>query len=199
MNMSMLYLQYSDDIFMISNGTQNQLQVFLKKSNKQHPTIKFYYQISKEETAFLDTKIYIDDNENIETTVYQKETDCKSFLHSKSEHPLFLKQSIPYSPALRLKCICSTVTEFQNESEKLTEKFIESGYKANDSKEKIDKVNNFDRANLLNHSKISNSKNCIPLIITYNETAPNISKIIQKHWPILQINEKIEKKLKTFQ
>ena len=57
---------------------------FLKKLNKQHPTTKFDNKKSKEEIAFLDTKIYID-NTNTQTTIYQKETDCKSFLNSKSD------------------------------------------------------------------------------------------------------------------
>ena len=33
-------------------------------------------KILKEEIAFLDTKIYIDDNKNVQTTVSQKEADC---------------------------------------------------------------------------------------------------------------------------
>ena len=59
-------------------------------------TIKFDCKISKDEIAFLDTKIYINDNKNIQTTVYWKEIDRQSFLHSKFEHPLSLKQSMPY-------------------------------------------------------------------------------------------------------
>ena len=77
------------------------------------------------------------------------------------------------------------------------EKFIERGFKASDWKEKIDKANNFDRANLLSHSKISESTNHMPLLITYNQTAPNVSKIIQKHWPFLQMNETVGKVLEN--
>ena len=61
------------------------------------------------------------------------------------------------------------------------EVFIERGYTAGDLKEQIDKANSFDRANLLNQSKISKNENQIPLVITYNQKAPNISQIIQKH------------------
>ena len=32
----------------------------------------------------------------------------KSYFHLKSEHPETLKQSVPYSQALRLKRICTT-------------------------------------------------------------------------------------------
>ena len=56
-------------------------------------------------------------------------------------------------------------------------------------KQKFGKVNNFDRADLLNFWRISQKENHIPLVISYNWTAPNMSKIMQKLLPILQINE----------
>ena len=36
--------------------------------------------------SFLDPKVYIDKDSNIQTTAYKKETDRRSYLHSKSEH-----------------------------------------------------------------------------------------------------------------
>ena len=36
--------------------------------------------------------------------------------------------------------------------------------------------------------KEKNNKNRIPLSITYNRTLPNISKIVNRNWNILQIN-----------
>ena len=73
----MLFLPYINDNFMIGNGTNDQLQVFLKKPKKQHTTIKTDCKILNKEIAFLDTKIYIDDNKNIQATVYQKKTSSK--------------------------------------------------------------------------------------------------------------------------
>ena len=62
---------------MIEKGTNDQLQFFLKKLKKQHPTIKSDCKISNKEIAFLHTKIYIDDNKNIQTTIYRKEVSSK--------------------------------------------------------------------------------------------------------------------------
>lgn len=67
------------------------------------------------------------------------------------------------------------------------EKFVPKDYKASDIK-KIDKANNFDKADLPNCSKIFKNKR-IPLVTSYNWTSPNVTKIMQKHWPILQINK----------
>lgn len=71
----------------------------------------------------------IDYNKNIQTAVYRKERNHQSFLHLNSEHPLSLKQSIPYSQAVRFKQIWSTVTEFQQQSKSLMNKFGERSYK----------------------------------------------------------------------
>ena len=65
-NMSMPYLQYIDDIFMIMERNMDLITSFSEENCK----------ILKEEIAFLDTKIYIDDNKNVQTTVSQKEADC---------------------------------------------------------------------------------------------------------------------------
>ena len=73
----MLFLSYINDNFMIGKGTNDQLQVFLQKPKKQHPTIKTGCKILNKEIAFLDTKIYIDDNKNIQATVYWKKTSSK--------------------------------------------------------------------------------------------------------------------------
>ena len=44
-DMALLYLRYIDDIFIIWNGTKEQLITFVNKLNKKHKTIKFEYKI----------------------------------------------------------------------------------------------------------------------------------------------------------
>ena len=33
---------------------------------------------------------------------------------------------------------------------------------------------------------------CIPVTLTYNHFCPNISKVIRKHWNVLEINESLK-------
>ena len=59
-NMSVLYLRYIDDVFMICRGYDDDLTKFLQNINKQYPAIKFDFVISKETVSFLNTKVYIE-------------------------------------------------------------------------------------------------------------------------------------------
>ena len=62
----------------MGKGKHDQLQVLLKEINKEHPKIKFDQKRSQEEIKKIDTTIYIDDNKNIQKTIYRKETDRQS-------------------------------------------------------------------------------------------------------------------------
>lgn len=44
-NISLLYLQYINDIFMIRKGGENHVKVFLKQLNEQQSAINFDYKI----------------------------------------------------------------------------------------------------------------------------------------------------------
>ena len=185
--MSLLYLRYIDDIFMIWKGTKVELITFIKELNEKHKTINLDFQFSPRKIAFLDTMLYKDENNKIQTTLCRKLTDQQAFLHAKSKHPRSLKGSLPYCQTLRLKTICSTSTEFEKNCAIINQKFLDRQYKEEVLDEQIKKVDRIERKELFT-CKGKNSKNRIPLSITYNRTLPNISKIVNKNWNILQTN-----------
>ena len=57
---ALLFLRYIDNIFMIWNGTIEELILFIDEPNKKHKTIKFDYKISTKQIEFLDTMVYRD-------------------------------------------------------------------------------------------------------------------------------------------
>ena len=63
--MSLLYLRYSDDIFMIRKGREAELMTFIKDLNEKDKTIKFDFQVSPRKIAFHDAMFYKDENNNI--------------------------------------------------------------------------------------------------------------------------------------
>ena len=145
---SLLYLRYIDDIFMIWKGTKVELITFIKELNEKHKTIKFDFQISPRKIAFLDSILYKDESNNIQTTLYCKATDQQAFLHAKSEHPRSLKNSIPYCQTLRLKTICSTSTEFDKNCAIIKQKFLDRQYKEEVLDAQIKKVDRIERKEL---------------------------------------------------
>ena len=60
--MSLLYLRYNDEIFMIWKGTKPELTTFIKDLNEKHKTIKSDFQVSSRKIAFLDAVLYKDGN-----------------------------------------------------------------------------------------------------------------------------------------
>ena len=73
--MSLLYLRYIDDIFMIWKGTKAELITFMKKLNEKYKTIKFDFQISPKKIAFLNAMLYKYGINNIQIALYRKPTD----------------------------------------------------------------------------------------------------------------------------
>ena len=126
-NKCKLYLRYIDDIFLIWTGTKNELLQFIEELNKQHQTIKFSMEYSYNSVSFLDTIVY-KEGTRLQTKLYRKETDRPSYLHKRSEHPKSLKQSIPYSQALRIKRICSIQKDYESSCQELAERIVNRGY-----------------------------------------------------------------------
>ena len=79
---------------------------------KNIKTIKFDYKISAKQIDFLDRMVYKDQQHKIQKTIFCKPADQQIYLRAQSNDPKFFKNSIPYSPALRIKTICSTASEF---------------------------------------------------------------------------------------
>ena len=122
-----LYLRCIDDLFIIWTGTKQQFEVIICNLNNQHPSIKFSHQISNTSIDFLITTVYIKIRK-LHTTIFTKPTDKQNYLHYHSEHPLPLKNSIPFGQNLRVKRICSEANEFIRNCQKMLSKFIQRGY-----------------------------------------------------------------------
>ena len=191
-NKSVTYLRYTDDIFMIWIKSEIELRHFMNKIYQKHQSIKFDFKFSKESIDFLNTSVYIDSKNRLQTTLYKKPTDCQNYLPAKSAHPFLLRKSIPYSQALRIKCICSTFKQYKKHTQDLIKRFVEKGYDESTVKKQIERVDHLDRSLLLKNYK-PKRKDSVPLSVTYNSVLPNIKEIINKHWHILNIDSSLKK------
>ena len=154
-----MFLRFIDDLFMIWIGSEQELLNFMSDLNKKHPSIKFEFKYSQTKIEFLDVLVCKDQNNMQQTTIYRKQTDRQNYLDARSEHPKSLKDSIPYSQALRIKQICSSQPEFLSHTAKIINQFQTCGYNRSLIEQQFDKANLHEREQLLKEKKRDTATN----------------------------------------
>ena len=101
--LSMIYSWYGLDPKKISSPFSTKLTL----------SIKFDCQYSFNSINFLDTTVYKNKHNSLYSKLFAKPTDRPAYLHRNSSHPNSLIKNIPYGQALRVKRICSEVTDLQ--------------------------------------------------------------------------------------
>ena len=92
-------------------GERKKTKRIIGDLSKKRPTIKFDFAYSKISIVFLDMKLYKNQNGMLCTTIYRKSIDWSNFLSCASAHQKSLKGSITFSQVLRIKRICSEISE----------------------------------------------------------------------------------------
>lgn len=110
---TMTWHKYIDNIFVVWDGPLDLLQTFLNKLKDNRFNLSFTHNYSPQEVPFLETLVRVDDSGNLTTTLYRKPTTGNSILRSDSAHPASLKRSMPFAHHLRIRCICSSIVDFQ--------------------------------------------------------------------------------------
>ena len=89
---SMFYLRFIDDVFIIRTKSENEFKNFMKDLNIKHSLIKFEFKYSIDKIESLDTLIYIDQRQKLQTSLSQKPADSQNYFHANSKHPYSLKK-----------------------------------------------------------------------------------------------------------
>ena len=114
--------RFIDDNFAIWTHGESSLRDFIESLNRHHPTIKFTATWLAQKVMFLDMTVYLE-NGQIRTDLHVKPTNKHQYLRMDSCHLFHCKASIPYSQALRLRCICSKKQVFKHRAHKLKRYF----------------------------------------------------------------------------
>ena len=122
-----LYKRYIDDCVGATSSSKEELNLFINSVNSFHPALKYTWEISENSLAFLDIKLSINDN-GLSTSVHYKPTDSHNYLLHSSSHPQHVKKAIPFSQFLRLRCLCSDDTDFNDKCEEMCQFFKKRGY-----------------------------------------------------------------------
>jgi hypothetical protein len=184
----LIWLRYIDDIFMVWHHDNSSLNTFLEHLNQCHPTIKFTSDISPHSVNFLDTTVKIDHNRHVYTDLYCKPTDSHNYLLYESSHPDHLKKSLPYSQLLRVRRICTNLTDFDKNAIIIAKHFIRRHYPVEIVEEALIKARRADRKQLLQPAEVEAKETGdrrFFLITHYHPEVSPLKDIIKKTWPIL--------------
>ena len=121
-----LYLRYIDDCFALFDN-QSSIDRFLLVLNSLHCNLKFTVEVGTVSLPFLDVCVKID-NRAFETSVYRKKTHTGVFLNFSTVCPTQWKRGLILCLINRAKCICSSLTLFNEEVSCLRNMFIRNCY-----------------------------------------------------------------------
>ena len=187
------WIRFIDDIFAIWTHGIEKLQQFLTYINKFHPTIKFDCTYSHKTVNFLDTTIYINSNNKLESDLYIKPTDRTLLLHNNSFHPQSCKNSIIYSQALRYRRIISDNSKLHERLNHLLVALIHRGYKYDTIVTAFNKALEYNTQDELLSMQTTHKTNNRPIFpITYNNNTKYIAHILRKHWTLIQNDPKLQ-------
>lgn len=188
-----LYKRYLDDIFLIWTNTEKELLNFIQNFNLAHPNISFTESYSSTKVNFLDVEISVEKGSLI-TNVYRKPTDRQQYLHFKSCHPRHSKTSIPYSQAHRFKRICSQDQDFTRNTNRMREVLIKQRYPPAIVDDAIQRASELRREEVLEgRGQSEKVDRRTSLVLTFTSSHPDVNKILNKHFNILEQSERLSK------
>ncbi|CAJ0953057.1 unnamed protein product [Ranitomeya imitator] len=121
------WIRYIDDVFFIWEGTIEHLNEFMSRLNVNDLNIKLTFSHGRQ-INFLDLDVFVSPQGVIETNVYRKPTATNTLLHASSSHRQSTINGIPIGQHLRIKRICSSQEQFQDQAQDLYHRFRKCGY-----------------------------------------------------------------------
>lgn len=164
------YFRFLDDIFLIWNGSSEDLIDYQAFLNNLIPDIKVTLTTHSEKINFLDTTVYIARTPtacSLQTKVYFKPTDTHQLLHTESFHPKHTTRGVLKSQVLRFKRLSSTKRDFDNACYILFRVIEKRGY----SRSRLRKMKReiwSQNISLIGTKKQNDSK-LLPIVLRYNQ------------------------------
>ena len=149
-----LWLRFIDDVFFVWSGDESSLKHFIDYCNNystqqgMQSTIRFTTSYSRTDVSFLDMKVSLKNNK-ICTSLHSKTVDTHTYLHSTSFHSRSTILSLPKTQFIRIRRLCSTLSDYQFHAQKFLDFFIRRGYKKHLLQKQIREVADMPRQELL--------------------------------------------------
>uniref|UniRef100_A0A0A9WSN7 Putative COX1/OXI3 intron 1 protein n=1 Tax=Lygus hesperus TaxID=30085 RepID=A0A0A9WSN7_LYGHE len=126
------YVRYIDDTFLIFQGSQRQIDNFLKFLNTIDPDIKFTHEIERDgKLNFLDLTISLDKDNKAQFQIYRKDSFTDCVIPRDSNHPWPYKLAAFRSMVHRLKSVPLSEHSFNAEVHMIKTIARNNGYNPN--------------------------------------------------------------------
>jgi hypothetical protein len=126
------------------------------------------------------------------TDLYSKPTDKHQYLSPSRCHPNHCFKSIPFSQAIRVKRICSTVEATKQRLGDLRHHFKRRGYNDKVIESGFSKASEISCNNPLEY-KEKNINKRVPLVLIYHPPLEKIPGIVRHHWKEIEKSETLAK------
>ena len=187
----MVYVRYIDDIFGIWLHGLDELSNFHNRANQIHPRIQVDLRTSQSEIEFLDVLVKLEETGILTTSLFEKPTDSKSYLHFDSDHPIHTKKAVPFGLGLRVKRICTKQEDYKLHRDKLKARLVERRYPAPLVEKELQKVDNVSRDQLLSSNPLKQNEKRVPMALTFSRYLPNVPGLLKKKRYILNRSQRL--------
>ena len=192
---SHVWKRFIDDIFSLWNIPIKEVSEFVNFANSFHRSIKFTCEMSSERTIFLDTEVFKGPRHSthkiLDLQTHFKPTETFQYTHFPSCHPFNSKKGFIKGEALRLLRTNSVKENFEKHKREFEQRLCQRGYPLTLVQKTLTEVQSCDQKEAL-RNKTKQTKEILPFVTTYNPAAPNLKKILVKHWLMIQQQPRIK-------
>jgi hypothetical protein len=208
--------RFIDDGAGLFFGTEEQFKAWLRRVNDSINPLGLHidessFQTNAQYINFLDIQYCFDVDGNLQTDLYTKETDSRSYLNFSSAHPNHTFSGNVYSQSLRLRRIINSNDRLKTRLDELADSFKKAGYPTKMVMEITNKVQNSQRNISKKLRKEEDDKEKIIVVSTYDadknivgaiKDSEDTFKLTQsfrnQHGPLFKYVKKVGPNLKTY-
>lgn len=158
---------------------------FINWLNEQHPTITFTVAGDQQKATYLDTQVFLTQQNTLAVRPFKKATDKNTYLHFKSFHSRTLRHSIPYGQFLRIRRNSTCMQDYVRQSYLMQSDFLNRGYPESLVIYTAHRAQGRNRQELLADMLREKSFKGITTAVDFTPLTPAIKKIIFKHWHLV--------------
>ena len=114
----LVWIRYIDDIFFMWTHLEEELDDFFNFCNTYNPDIKFDPTPPGKSIPFLVVNATIE-NGKLVFGLYTKSMDSHLYLRWSSCHPIHTERNLPYCLSLRVRRICTKISDFENHAKEM--------------------------------------------------------------------------------